>query len=102
MHVIPSVPHAWSERPSSHEPPGPPRQQPLGHDCSLHCGWFTQALFWHDQPIAAQSAQAWPPFPQAVCEVPAMHRPFEQHPFAHVAALHVGADTHVPPEHVCP
>src|SRR5215212_3899784 len=36
---------------------------------------------------AAQSWQAAPPFPHAVWDVPAMHRSFKQHPFAHDMTL---------------
>jgi hypothetical protein len=39
--------------------------------------------------MAAQFWQAWAPFPQLESEVPAMHRPLEQQPFAQLAALHV-------------
>ena len=76
-------------------------QQPLGHDCALHCGCCMHTLLEHDWPMAAQFWQAWPPLPHAVWEVPAMHRPFEQQPFGHVAALQGGA-THAWPRHTLP
>jgi hypothetical protein len=47
--------------------------------------------------IAAQSWHAAPLFPHAVCDVPAMHRSFMQHPFAHDTASQSAAAPPTPP-----
>jgi hypothetical protein len=44
------------------------------------------ALLEHVSFIAAQSWQIEPPSPHALCDVPAMHRSFEQQPFGHDCA----------------
>jgi hypothetical protein len=98
MQLWPFFPHAWSESPSTQLPFW---QQPL-HDPAPHGGWAMHSLFWQLPPLAEQSAQAIPPFPQAVFDVPAMHRPLVQQPFAQVAAPQVGAAAHIWPIHVWP
>lgn len=78
-----------------------PEQQPFGQLPGLQVGVWHVRSFGSPSgaqvfPVAEQSAQAWPPLPQATLSAPMTHVLPWQHP-PQFAGPHVGVPVHCPP-----
>lgn len=102
-HTAPPLPQAVFVVPGWQVPPE--SQQPLGQLAALQvCGRSLHTLLWQAcaTGVEAQTAQAPPPVPQAVCVLPGWQFPLlSQQPVGHVDGLHVML-THVWLWHCCP
>jgi hypothetical protein len=108
VHALPPEPHAPGLVAMTHVLP---EQQP-GQFFGPHVTgvWQVRSFGWprgaQTLPVAAQSAQAWPPFPQAVASPPVTHVVPSQQP-PQFAGPHVGVPWQAPPppgtgSHFCP